>query len=55
MLLKYLMEVYMKQYFTGFFTALCIASSIFFFLGAKSKKNNNIVVESITIINPANN
>ncbi len=45
----------MKQYFTGFFTALCITSSVFFFLGAKSKKNDNLIVESITIINPTDN
>ena len=49
------MGVFMKQYFTGFFTALCITSSVFFFLGAKSKKNDNLIVESITIINPTDN
>ena len=28
----------MKQYFTGFFTATCLAASLFLFMGAKKTK-----------------
>ncbi|MAJ44191.1 MAG: hypothetical protein CMF96_05530 [Candidatus Marinimicrobia bacterium] len=45
----------MKQYFTGFFTAICLILSLLLFIGAEREKTGNVVVESITIVDPANN
>ena len=39
----------MKQYFTGFFTAICLTSSIFIFMGSKNKDLGDIIVTSITV------
>ena len=39
----------MKQYFTGFFTALCLTSSIFIFMGSKNRNLGDITVSSISI------
>ena len=39
----------MKQYFTGFFTAICLTSSIFIFMGSKNKNLGDITVSSISI------
>ena len=33
----------MKQYFTGFFTAVCLTASIFLFIGANEKQENIIL------------
>ena len=38
----------MKQYFTGFFTAVCLTSSIFFFVGAQ-KNHGDLLVSSLKI------
>ena len=42
----------MKQYFTGFFTAICLTSSMFLFMGSKKTSHGDIVAESILIKNP---
>ena len=39
----------MKQYFTGFFTALCLTSSLFIFMGSKNRNLGDITVSSISI------
>ena len=41
----------MKQYFTGFFTATCLVSSIFIFIGAQNTEFGDIKAHSISIIN----
>ena len=40
----------MRQYFTGFFTAVCITSSIFILTGSKNKNLGDITVSSITVV-----
>ena len=40
----------MKQYFTGFFTAMVFTSSLFLFIGAKKRTIDNLTVQKITII-----
>ena len=39
----------MKQYFTGFFTALCLTTSLFLFMGSQRKNLGDIEVESIVL------
>ena len=39
----------MKQYFTGFFTAVCLTASLFLFMGSQNKNLGAIEVESIVI------
>ena len=39
----------MKQYFTGFFTAVCLTASVFIFMGSQNKNLGDIVVNSISI------
>ena len=39
----------MKQYFTGFFTAVCLTASVFLFMGTQNKNLGDIVVNSISI------
>ena len=39
----------MKQYFTGFFTAVCLTASVFIFMGTQNKNLGDIVVNSISI------
>ena len=47
----------MKQYFTGFFTASCLAACTFLFMGAHYKNTggkqyfDNIIANSITVVN----
>jgi hypothetical protein len=40
----------MKQYFTGFFTALCLALSFFLFTGANKTNLGDITVNSIKVV-----
>ena len=40
----------MKQYFTGFFTAMVFTSSLFLFVGAKKRTIDNLTVRKIMII-----
>ena len=40
----------MKQYFTGFITAMVFTSSIFLFIGAKKRTIDNLTVQKITIV-----
>ena len=40
----------MKQYFTGFITAVVFTSSVFLFIGAKKRTIENLTVQKITII-----
>ena len=40
----------MKQYFTGFFTAMVFTSSLFLFISAKKRTIDNLIVQKITII-----
>ena len=42
----------MKQYFTGFFTAVCLTASTFIFMGSKEKNMGHIIVDSIVMKNP---
>ena len=39
----------MKQYFTGFFTAVCLTASVFLFMGSQNKNLGAIEVESIVL------
>ena len=39
----------MKQYFTGFFTAVCLTASVFLFMGSQNKNFGDIEVDTITI------
>ena len=39
----------MKQYFTGFFTAFCLTTSLFLFIGAQRTTLGDIVVNSIVV------
>ena len=39
----------MKQYFTGFFTAVCLTASVFIFMGSQNKNLGDIKVNSIYI------
>ena len=39
----------MKQYFTGFFTAVCLTASLFLFMGSQDKNLGDIEVESILL------
>jgi len=39
----------MKQYFTGFFTAVCLTASVFLFMGSQNKNLGDIVAKSIRI------
>ena len=32
----------MRQYFTGFFTALCLATSLYFFISSDSSSNEEV-------------
>mgnify|MGYP001168143592 CR=1 FL=1 len=41
----------MKQYFLGFFTAVCLTASLFIFMGSQNKNFGDIIVESITLVN----
>ena len=41
----------MKQYFTGFFTAVCLTVSVFLFLAATIPELGDIKAKSITIVN----
>ena len=40
----------MKQYFTGFITAIFFTSSLFLFIGAKKRTIDNLTVQRITIV-----
>ena len=40
----------MKQYFTGFITAVVFTSSLFLFVGAKTRTIDNLLVRNITIV-----
>ena len=40
----------MKQYFTGFITAMVFTSSLFLFIGAKKRTIDNLTVQKITIV-----
>ena len=40
----------MKQYFTGFFSAMVLTSSLFLFIGAKKRTIDNLTVQRITIV-----
>ena len=39
----------MKQYFTGFFTAVCLTASVFLFMGSQNKNFGDIEADSIII------
>ena len=39
----------MKQYFTGFFTAVCLTASVFIFMGSQNKNLGDIEVNSISV------
>ena len=39
----------MKQYFTGFFTAVCLTASAFLFMGAQNKNLGDVTVKSLTV------
>ena len=39
----------MKQYFTGFFTAVCLTASVFIFMGSQNKNLGVIEADSISI------
>ena len=39
----------MKQYFTGFFTAVCLTASVFIFMGSQNKNLGEIEADMITI------
>ena len=39
----------MKQYFTGFFTAVCLTASVFLFMGSQNKNLGEIEADMITI------
>ena len=39
----------MKQYFTGFFTAVCLTASVFIFMGSRNKNLGDIEVNSIRL------
>ena len=43
----------MKQYFTGFITAMVFTSSLFLFIGAKKRTIDNLTVQRITIVDSA--
>ena len=45
----------MKQYFTGFITAVVFTSSVFLFIGAKKRTIDNLTVQKITIVDKAGN
>ncbi len=45
----------MKQYFTGFITAVIFTSSLFLFIGAKKRTIENLTVQKITIVDKAGN
>ena len=45
----------MKQYFTGFITAVVFTSSVFLFIGAKKRTIENLTVQKITIVDKAGN
>ena len=40
----------MKQYFTGFFTGVCLVASAVMFMGASNKNLGDITVNSITVM-----
>ena len=40
----------MKQYFTGFITSVVFTSSLFLFVGAKTRTIDNLIVQKITIV-----
>ena len=42
----------MKQYFTGFFTATCLTTSVFIFMGSTDNNMGHIIVDSIIMRNP---
>jgi len=42
----------MKQYFTGFFTAVCLTASVFIFMGSQNKNLGDIEANSITVRTP---
>ena len=39
----------MKQYFTGFFTAVCLTASAFLFMGAQNKNLGDVTVKSLRV------
>ena len=39
----------MKQYFTGFFTAVCLTASVFLFMGAQNKNLGDVTVKSLRV------
>jgi len=41
----------MKQYFTGFFTAVCLTASVFILMGSQNKNLGDIIVNSISVQN----
>ena len=45
----------MKQYFTGFITAVVFTSSVFLFIGAKKRTIENLTVQKITIVDKTGN
>ena len=40
----------MKQYFTGFFTAVCLTASVFLFLGAQKQQFDDIIAKTISLV-----
>ena len=41
----------MQKYFTGFFTAVCLTSSIFIFMGSQNRSLGHIKAETIVVTN----
>ena len=39
----------MRQYFTGFFTAVCLTASVFIFMGSQNKNLGDIEADSISL------
>ena len=39
----------MKQYFTGFLTAVCLTASVFIFMGSQNKNLGDIEADSIVL------
>ena len=41
----------MKNYFTGFFTAMCLTGSLFILMGSRSQFHQDIIANSIIVPN----
>jgi len=55
LLFTFLLGDSMKQYFTGFITAVFFTSSVFLFVGAKKRTIENLTVQKITIVDKIGN